>query len=62
MLLSKRERAILHALTEGQTNSQIAGSLGMTEASVKSYLDRIFKRLGVITRSEAIIWAKSNDI
>lgn len=50
--LSKREYQVCQAVSEGLTNREIAGKLGLTEHTVKGYLYRIFEKLGVSTRVE----------
>jgi DNA-binding NarL/FixJ family response regulator len=60
MPLSERERAILHQLMRGTANRQIARDLDITEAAVKVHLTRLFRKLGVENRSQAITWARDN--
>lgn len=50
--LSTRDRHIVEAAAAGLRNRQIAAQLGLTEAAVKTYLHRIFDRLGVTNRTE----------
>jgi len=50
--LSKREYQVCQAVSQGLTNREIAGKLGLTEHTVKGYLYRIFEKLGVSTRVE----------
>ena len=53
--LSKREYQVVEAVSEGLTNREIAGKLGLTEHTVKGYLYRIFEKLGVSTRVELAV-------
>jgi two-component system nitrate/nitrite response regulator NarL len=53
--LSKREWDVVRAVAQGQTNREIAGSLGLSEHTVKNYLYRIFDKLGVSTRVELVL-------
>lgn len=54
--LSDREREILQLLTEGKDNKAIARSLKITINSTEKYLSNIYKKLGVTSRSESILW------
>lgn len=52
--LSPREREVLQLVANGHENKQIATNLGLSEATVKSYLRGIFERLEVASRAEAV--------
>ncbi len=52
--LSAREREMLLFLTQGCTNREIAESLCLSVATVKSHLIRLYAKLGVNSRSEAL--------
>lgn len=54
--LSSREREVLQVLTEGADNNAIASSLQITINTVEKHLKNIYKRLGVSSRSEAVLW------
>lgn len=56
-MLSAREMEVLRKLAEGWTNRGIAGSLGISENTVKFHLSGIFRKLGAESRTEAIIVA-----
>jgi DNA-binding NarL/FixJ family response regulator len=51
--LSARERQVLDLVTEGLPNQEVARRLFLSEATVKSHLSVIFRKLGVRSRSEA---------
>ncbi len=55
--LTPRELEVLQALAKGLKNEQIAAELFITEKTVKSHLGRIFSKLGVEDRSQAILYA-----
>jgi DNA-binding NarL/FixJ family response regulator len=57
---SRRERDVLELLAQGLSNREIAGHLGIGEATVKTHLERIFATLGVSDRTQAAIWAVRN--
>jgi DNA-binding CsgD family transcriptional regulator len=53
--LTAREREVHHWLTEGKTNDEIAGILGISPHTVKHHVDHIFKKLGVENRYAAAL-------
>lgn len=55
--LSAREREVLHLMVGGNSNKQIAGVLGITEATVKSHVSTILQRLDVDDRTQAVVTA-----
>ena len=55
--LSEREREVLRLLAEGLGNSEIAGTLFLSEGTVKNYVSIIFSKLGVTDRTQAAILA-----
>jgi len=48
---------VLQFLGKGYTNREIAYALGILPSTVKSHLERIFKRLDVTDRTEAVVKA-----
>jgi DNA-binding NarL/FixJ family response regulator len=55
--LSARELQVLGLLVAGQSNKDIAHSLGITEATVKSHVSAILMRLNVSDRTQAVVTA-----
>jgi DNA-binding NarL/FixJ family response regulator len=55
--LTDRERALVIAVGEGLTNAQIAGRLGVTPTSAKTYVSRILDKLGLQNRTQLAIAA-----
>lgn len=53
-LITPRELQIAQLVAQGLTNAEIGRSLWITENSVKQALKRIFRKLGVASRTEAI--------
>lgn len=52
---SEREKEVVDLLLQGKSNKQIAFSLGITNRTVEYHLGNIFAKLGVSSRSEAIL-------
>jgi DNA-binding CsgD family transcriptional regulator len=52
--LSERERDVLSALSAHSTTKAIAKQLGLSPETVKHHLKRIFTKLGVHSRAEAL--------
>jgi DNA-binding NarL/FixJ family response regulator len=53
-VLSERERQIVTALSQGQSNAEIAAALFISEKTVRNSLTRIFGKLGVRSRTQAM--------
>ena len=51
--LTVREREILEAVSNGETNAQIANRLWISPHTVRAHLEHIFEKLNVKTRTEA---------
>jgi Tol biopolymer transport system component/DNA-binding CsgD family transcriptional regulator len=56
---SEREKAVIDLLLQGKSNKQMALSLGITNRTVEFHLGNIFTKLGVRSRSEAILMITS---
>ena len=52
--LSPREREVLGGLAEGQAYKQIADKLGVSIHTVRNYIRRIYEKLHVCSRTEAV--------
>lgn len=55
--LSFREKQIISLVQQAKLNKEIAYELHLTEGTIKEYLNRIFRKLGVKNRTELAIWA-----
>jgi DNA-binding NarL/FixJ family response regulator len=55
--LSPREREVLSLMVHGQSNKEIAATLGITEATVKCHVSVILMRLDANDRTQAVIAA-----
>ncbi|WAL41011.1 response regulator transcription factor [Brevibacterium sp. BRM-1] len=56
--LSRRELEILEAAATGESNREIAASLFISQATVKTHLVHVFDKLGAATRTEAVAKAR----
>jgi len=55
--LTPREKEVLSLLTKGSTNKELAKALFISEKTVKSHLNSIFRKLNVSRRLQAILYA-----
>ncbi|WP_104161271.1 response regulator transcription factor [Arthrobacter sp. ZGTC212] len=53
-LLSQREEEILALVAKAQSNAQIGRELFIAEATVKRHLSNIFRKLGAVSRMDAV--------
>lgn len=60
--LTEREHDVLRLMARGATNTEIAASLLVSEATVKSHVGAIFAKLGVRDRAAAIVFAYDHGI
>ncbi|HEX9500305.1 MAG TPA: LuxR C-terminal-related transcriptional regulator, partial [Thermoanaerobaculia bacterium] len=58
--LSQREREILSLLADGLSNADIASRLGISDKTVRNHLSRLFDKLGVWSRAQAIVFARDH--
>ena len=52
--LSAREREVLDLVARGRTNRAVAASLYLSENTVRNHLVRIYRKLGVTSRAQAV--------
>ncbi len=55
MQLTSQEIRVLILLCEGLFNRQVASKLGIAEATVKAHVSKILNKLGVYSRTQAVI-------
>lgn len=60
--LTKREQGVLELLAQGQSNEQIARTLGLSKHTVRNYVATIYSKLEVKSRAEAVIWARERGL
>ena len=61
-LLTDREHDVLRLMARGATNAEIARSLHVAEATVKTHVGSIFTKLGVRDRAAAIVFAYDHGV
>jgi DNA-binding NarL/FixJ family response regulator len=61
-LLTEREHAVLRLMARGATNAEIAASLHVAEATVKTHVGSIFGKLEVRDRAAAIVFAYDHAV
>ncbi|NOH04634.1 MAG: response regulator transcription factor [Chloroflexi bacterium] len=55
--LTERELDVLHLLAKGMTNTEIAGTLHLSEGTVRNHVSAILEKLGVSDRTQAAVIA-----
>lgn len=60
--LTPREREILGLVGRGWKNNHIARHLELSPQTVRNYISRIYSKLGVRSRTEAVAWAKEQGV
>ncbi|MEM8790994.1 MAG: response regulator transcription factor [Pseudomonadota bacterium] len=60
--LSRREKHVLTLIANGAPNKVIARELDISESTVKAHLKSILKKIGVLNRTQAAVWAYSKGL
>jgi DNA-binding NarL/FixJ family response regulator len=58
--LTSRERQVVNLVKQAKANKEIANDLRLSQGTIKEYLFKIFKKLGVKNRTELALWAARN--
>jgi DNA-binding NarL/FixJ family response regulator len=56
--LTPRELDVLECIARGLDNAEIAASLGLSEKTVRNHITRVFDKIGVEHRYQAIVQAR----
>jgi DNA-binding NarL/FixJ family response regulator len=59
-LLTPREEQVVALVADGMSNREVAMELGLREHTIKTYLFRIFEKLGISSRVELVLYAMNN--
>ncbi len=60
--LTPREQELLNLMALGLDNVRIANTLGLAEQTVRNQVSKIYVKLNVATRAEAIVWARERGL
>ena len=60
--LTSREREVLSLVAAGLANQEIARSLYLGEATVKTHVSNVLQKLGLRNRIQAIVYSYENGI
>lgn len=60
--LTNRERQVLGYVAKGLNNQQIAKELNLATQTVRNYIAVVYDKLGVNSRAEAVVWARTRGI
>jgi len=55
-----RELELLTGIAQGWDNRRLAQEFRLAEQTVRNYISRIYEKLGVRSRAEAVVWARKN--
>lgn len=60
--LTESELGLLKLICQGAPNKQIAAELGLSEGTVRVYLSRLYQKLEVSSRTQAVLAARTRDL
>lgn len=55
-----RELELLAGIAQGWDNRRLAAEFALAEQTVRNYISRIYEKLGVRSRAEAVVWARKH--
>ena len=53
---------MLRQIAQGLTNKQIAEAMKVSYDTVKEHIHHIFRKIGVMDRTQAAVWAVRNNL
>jgi DNA-binding NarL/FixJ family response regulator len=59
--LSFREKQVVQLVRQAKLNKEIAYDLHLSEGTIKEYLNKIFRKIGVKNRTELAVWALTHE-
>lgn len=62
LVLTSSERKVLERIARGLTNQEIADEMCVSLSTVKSHINRLYRKLQVQSREEAIYWAQQHQL
>ncbi|GHH83820.1 DNA-binding response regulator [Kitasatospora indigofera] len=60
--VTNREREVLLQVASGRTNGEIAERLVLSEATIKTHLNRVMGKLGLSSRAQAVVFAYESGL
>ena len=61
-LLTERESQIIRLIARGWDNARIAEELCLSEQTIRNYVSRLYGKIGVQTRAEAVVWGRDHGV
>ena len=58
--LTPREKQIVDLVSQAKLNKEIAHELHLSEGTVKEYLNKVYRKLGLKNRTELAVWVLLN--
>ena len=55
--LTFREKQIVELVSQAKLNKEIAYELHLSEGTIKEYLNKVFRKLGVKNRTDLAVWS-----
>jgi DNA-binding NarL/FixJ family response regulator len=51
---------IIRLIAQGWDNARIAEELCLSEQTIRNYVSRLYGKIGVQTRAEAVVWGRDH--